>query len=437
MALTAAGVGSGLDIENIVTQLMELESRPLYILQDKEDELKTQLSAFGQLKSAISSFQTSMEGLASLDKFKLFSTTSSDEDVVTVSADSDAAKGTYDIDVTRLAQRHKIGSDALGDTDTFSGDLTITIGSDSLVINPAANTLEEIRDLINNDATNPGVTASIINVGSNQQRLVLTSDEEGYDQRLQFSGSIATSLNLATINKDASDVVLVDLTELDAAFSVDGYAVTSSSNNPTTVIDGLTFDFKQIGSSTVTVDRDTAGIVASVQSFVTAFNNLQTTTNNLRAGSLEADSTPLNVQNLVRGVFNTSPSGLTTTTFTSLSEIGISTDPKDGTLSLDSSKLESALNSDFNNVAELFGLENEGYATRLADLADSFLDTDGLIDSREDGINTRITYNQNQQTQLEYRLDLRETALRREYATLDSLIGSLQTTSSYLASALA
>ncbi|MGD2119542.1 MAG: flagellar filament capping protein FliD [Chromatiales bacterium] len=436
MALTAAGVGSGLDVENIVSQLMQLESRPLYLLQDKEDELKAQLSAYGQLKSALSTFQTSMEALGTIDKFKLFSTTSSDEDVVTVTADSAAAKGTYDIEVTRLAQRHKVGSDAVADTDTFTGDLTITIGSDSLVINPAGNTLEEIRDLINNDETNPGVTASIINVGSNQQRLVLTSDEEGYEKRLQFSGSIATSLNLATINTDASDVVLADLMELDAAFSVDGYAVTSASNNPTSVIDGLTFDFKQLGTSTVTVNRDTDGIVATVQSFISAFNNLQTTTDSLLDSSLEADSTPLSMQNLIRGVFNTAPSGLTTSTYTSLAEIGISTDAKTGTLSLDSTKLEAALTSDFNNVAELFGLEDEGYAARLASLAESFLDADGLIDSREDGINARIKYNQNQQTQMEYRLDLKETSLRREFATLDSLIGSLQSTSSYLASAL-
>ncbi len=109
MAITAGGVGSGLDVNGIVTQLMALERRPVNLLEAKGREYESQLSAYGRLRSAMSTFQSAMEGLGSLDKFKAFSAVSSDEDILTATTTSDAAKGTYDIDISRLAQRHKDG----------------------------------------------------------------------------------------------------------------------------------------------------------------------------------------------------------------------------------------------------------------------------------------------------------------------------------------
>lgn len=440
MALTAAGVGSGLDVESIVSQLMRLEQRPLSRLQSQESDYRAQLSAYGRLKSSLSSFQTAMQELSSMDKFKVFSTSSSDEDVLTATADSDAAAGIYSLEVTRLAQNHKMGSAEYADTDLIGGggtdSLDIAIGSDSFSIDlSTAKTLSAIRDEINSATDNPGVTATIINTGAGTQRLVLTSDESGYEKRLQVTESISSNpLNLTTINTDQlGNPMLTDLQqqELDAAFTIDGYDITASSNNVSGVVDGITLNLKQVGSANLTLERNTESIEKSVQSFVDAYNKVVNTVRELRAGDLEADRTTLSVMNQLRNVLNTAPVGLTGS-YSALSQIGIATDPKVGTLSLNSSDLAEALDSDFQSVAELFAHDDQGVAFRFDALVEGLLDSEGIIDAREEGINARIDSLETQQSNWEYRLEMREKTLRARFSALDALVGQMQSTSSFL-----
>ena len=439
MAITAAGVGSGLDVESIVSQLMSLERRPLVALQQRESDTRAQISAYGTLKSAVSSFQDAMKDLSSLDKFRVFQTTSSDDKVMTASADSDAANGLYSLDVTRLAQNHKMGSDEHADTATFGGGagdaLTLTVGTDSTTIDlSTAQTLSQVRDAINAASDNPGVTATILNTGSGNQRLILTADESGYDKRVQLSygGAVgAGTFNFATTNQDNVGATLTDLTQLDAAYSIDGFSLTSASNNISSAIDGLSIELKGLGSATLNVTRDSDSIKASVDAFVEAYNNVFTTIDSLQAGDLRGDSTMVSIERLMRGVLNTSASGLTGT-YSALSEIGITTNRDTGLLQLDSSDLTTALDTDFAGVAQVFANDDQGYAFRFQAIADSILEDDGLIDAREDGLNSRVSTLEDGQADLERRLEQREIALRREYAALDQLVGSLQSTSSFL-----
>ncbi|NNJ92430.1 MAG: flagellar filament capping protein FliD [Gammaproteobacteria bacterium] len=452
MAISAAGVGSGLDINGIVSQLMALERQPINKLESNIRGYESQLSAYGKISSALSSFETAMEGLGSLDKFKVYSAISSDEDVLSASTTSEAAKGTYDIEISRLAQRHKMASDESADTATFTGDLTVTIGADSLTINPAGKTLEEIRDLINNDTDNPGVTASIINVDTGQQRLVLTSEEEGFDNRLQLSGSIATSLNLASINQVAvvggggpggggppggggGDEItyetITDLADLDASFSVDGFDITSASNQASSVIDGITFELKSLGTATLNIDRDTDEIEKSVEEFVEAYNNLYSTLNDVSNDELQSDSTVRSIQSAIRNVYNSNPVGLTGT-FSALIQVGLNTDSKTGELSLDSSDLQNALDLDFQSVADLFANDDQGMAFRLGEIAGQFLDNNGIVKNREENLQSRIDDAEDDIFSLEARMELKEAALRSKFASLDSLIGSMQGTMSFV-----
>ena len=133
----------------------------------------------------------------------------------------------------------------------------------------------------------------------------------------------------------------------------------------------------------------------------------------------------------MRNVINTAPVGLTGT-FTSLSELGIKTNAESGDLELDSTEFSDALDTDFASVSELFAHDDQGFAFRFDALADEFLDTDGVIDSREDGLNDRIRDYRDDQSDMERRLELKEKALRSQYAALDSLVGSLQNTGSFL-----
>lgn len=444
MAITAAGVGSGLDIETIVSQLMTLERQPLVNLQSRESATNAQLSAYGRIKSAVSSFQDAMQELSTEDKFKIFTATSSDEGVLTAETTSSAAAGIYNLTVDRLAQNHKMGSDEFADTATVGGAdaadaLTIDINGESFSIDlyngGDGMTLSQVRDAINSAEDNSGVTATILNTGGGNQRLVLTSDESGYDERLQLSygGTIdAATFNFTTSNYDA-DIgdSMVDLSKLDAAFTIDGFDLTASSNSVSGVMDGITFDLNTTGSVTLNVERDTASIEESAQSFVDSYNSILSELNSASLGVLSGDSTLRSIAGQMRNVLNTSPVGLSGI-YSALSEVGIKTNAETGDLELDSSEFSNALDNDFASVAELFANDDQGFAFRFEALANSFLDTDGIIDSREEGLNDRIDGYQDAQADMERRLGLKEKALRSQYAALDSLVGSLQNTSAFL-----
>jgi flagellar hook-associated protein 2 len=160
MAITAAGVGSGLDIENIVSQLMSLERRPLVALQQKTRAAESEISALGTFKSQLSTFQDAMEELSSLDEFRKFASSSTDEDVLTATADGDAAAGNFSVEITRLAQNNRYASQEFASGATVGGGasdgLTLTVDGESVTIDlSTAQTPSQIRDAINNADDNP------------------------------------------------------------------------------------------------------------------------------------------------------------------------------------------------------------------------------------------------------------------------------------------
>jgi len=197
------------------------------------------------------------------------------------------------------------------------------------------------------------------------------------------------------------------------------------------VMDGITFDLKKTGSVTLNVERDTDSIKESAQSFVDAYNEVLSTLDRFGQGALSGDSTLRSIASQMRNVLNTAPTSLNTN-LSALSEVGIKTNAETGKLELNSTEFSDALDADFAGVSELFSNDNQGYAFRFDAMADSMLDVDGLIDSREDGLQERISGYQDAQADFERRLELKERALRSQYAALDSLVGSLQNTSAFL-----
>ena len=431
MALSAGGIGSGLDVAGIVSQLMTLERRPLDLLQAQEVTLEAQLSAYGQLKSSLSGFQDAMEGLSSLDKFKVFSAASSDESEFTATTNSSAAAGTYTINVTRLAESHKMTTDGAGYS-AETGSLEISVGATafSVTIDGTNNSLSGIRDAINDASDNAGVTATIVNDGTSDH-LVLTSNDSGNADALTItSGTVADALNLTTIAGQNTSL-------LDAALTIDGIAVTSASNS-VTAIDGITLNLKgELGvDKTLTVTRDTSAVKDSVQSFIDAYNGLRSTISTLHAedATLEGDSALLGIERMIRNEINTVASGLN---YSYLSDLGITTNATTGDLELDTTDLDTELTNDFSGVADFFANNSEGVAYRLDVLATSLLATDGLIDSREDGINSTIDSVQDRQVSVEYRLELTEQRYLAQFGALDLLVSQLQSTSDYLTQQLA
>ncbi len=440
--LSAAGIGSGLDINGIISQLMALERRPLDALIQKQNQVDAQISAIGQLKSALSAFQDAAARLADPAQLQAFSASSSDTAVFTASSGSNAAQGSYSIVVNNLASAQKDASSQYADATSSiggTGTLTITVGGNSmnLTIDATNNNLSAIADAINTAADNPGVSATIINE-SGGSRLILTSRETG-----AANGFTVTVNDDDGVNNDASGLSRLFYvgtgndqyarslaTAQDASLTVDGFAVTSASNTVTGVIQDVTINLEGTGSATLEIQPDQQATIDLVQEFVDQYNSLFDLLGSLREGPLGNDSTLRLVERQIRSVLNTG-ANIAGNPYTHLNMIGISVD-RYGEMSLDSSRLTQVMNEDPNYVTGLLADSNEGFAVRMQQTVDLMVQSGGLLDQRTDGLNSRLDSLQRSQERMEYRLTVIEANYRAEFAALDALLASMQGTSSFL-----
>ena len=434
--ITSPGIGSGLDVGAIVDQLMAIERGPLNKLEADKQNLQTGISVLGQLKSTLGSFQDSLSALKSLNAFEVYKAESSDEGAFTATTDSNAAIGFSSIEVKALAEAHKMGSVAIADTDSTTlggvGDqVTLTVNGNAFSVSAGGLTLSALRDAINDAADNTGVSATIISENSTSHRLVLTSNETGDANAigLSFTGSLGTDLGLANINTPG---------QLDAEVLVDGlYTITRPGNTIDDAITGVTLNLEGISTSAgeLSITRDIEGVTTSVQAFVDAFNDLRTTMKSMAGSDSALDSTLRSIESQMRSVFNTPPGGVTTS-FSYLTEAGVSFQ-RDGSLSLDSTDMETAINNDFAGFAALFASDPEGYLFRLDNTVNQFIEFDGLLDTRKNSLNDRVRSVDDRIFDMQFRLEIREKALLDQFNTLDTLMGQLQGTSAFLTQQLA
>ncbi len=382
MALSTPGIGSGLDVNSIVSQLMAVERQPLTDLDKKEASYQAKLSAYGNLKSALSSFQGTVSALNSPSKYTALSATAGDSTILSAQAFSTASPSAHMVEVTQLAQAQTLKTtfQATNVTDPVGvGTLTFyagtydsvgntftsnpSVGAQTVTIDSAHNSLSGVRDAIN--AANIGVSASIVNDGTSN-RLLLTSKSSGAANSMKITVSDPTSSGLAA-NMTYDPTGVKSLTETvqakDAKLLVDGISITSASNSVSGAIQGVSLSLTKtnVGSpTTLTVARDPSGISTMVSDFVKGYNDLAKTIKDLssydaqtqKGGVLLGDSAVRSIQSQMRAVLNTAVKDLNGSQ-TSLSSIGVSFQ-KDGTLTLDNSKLSSAISSDPVNVAGLF-----------------------------------------------------------------------------------
>jgi len=441
--LSAAGITSGLDVDSIVSQLMALERRPLNLLQQKKDTIDTRISAYGDLKSSLSTFQDAMKKLSSPEALKIYNATSGSDAVYTASATNTAAASTYSIEVLRLAERHKFASRELLDTDTIGGKnndaLEIQVGTDPANILTVdlstAKTLGDIKDAINNSTANPGVSATIVFGNSGNQKLVITASDSGSANALtlSYAGKVkAGDFGFQEVNNISGNTAL-----LDAEVSVDGYSITRGNNTIDDVITGVTIDLHSADPGFVyglDIARDTAAVTDNVQAFADAYNEVKSAVDKLRADELATDSLLFSVERGLRNIMNAPASGLPSG-LSYLGEIGVSFS-RDGVLTVDKTKVESALTNNFNAVSELFSTTGQGFANRLDTLVDGWLASDGLIDGRTDSLDGNKRLLEKREESLEYRMSQIERRLFAQFSQLDTLLGSLQTTSAFLSQSL-
>ena len=393
MGITAPGAGSNLDVNSIVSQLMAVERRPLDLLAQREADYQAKLSAFGTLKGALSAFQSVMQGLSDPAKFQAVKAGAADDSILNATANGKgkAVPGSYSVEVQQLAQQQKVRSDGFASLSSAVGSGTLTIqygtydsgnntfslnsakAAQTITVDPSNSTLTGVRDAIN--AANAGVSATIINDGASN-RLVLTAKDTGAANSLRITvsdddGTNIDSSGLSQLSFDPTATAGVgrNLTQVqaaqDAKLQIDGIGVSKPSNTITDAIEGLTLNLLKTNTgspTTLDVARDSAGVKTSVETFVKAFNSINQTLKDLggynsatkKGGILQGDSTALSIQRGIRSALTTAV-GQIAGGFTSLSQIGVAFQ-KDGTLALDSTRLQAAMDSGFDQIGGLLAM---------------------------------------------------------------------------------
>jgi len=384
--ISASGLGSGLDINGIVNQLMTLERKPLTALDSKEAGYQSKLSAYGSLKSSLSSLQSAMDALASPARFSAVKAALSDSSLSALTADPAIAKpGSYSVEIQTLARAQKLKSTSFESVNDNVGSGTVTIqfgtyanggftlnpdkAAKQIIIADDNSSLAAVRDAIN--SADAGVTASIINDGTGN-RLILGSQDTGLSNALRISvsdsdGQHTDTSGLSRLSFDASTGGTQNMTQSVAAQNatliVDGVTVSKASDIISDVIDGVTLRLSKAspGSPAIlSITRDTSTATASVANFVNAFNATYGTVKTLGAynpetrvaGVLQGDATLRSMQTRLRDLINT-PLTLPVGGLTSLSDAGIAFQ-KDGSLTLDNNRLQKVLADPEKNIASLF-----------------------------------------------------------------------------------
>lgn len=441
--ITSAGVGSGIDIERIIQVLIDAERAPKEAsLRRNEQRVESTLSAIGQLSSALSTLDEALNSLNSIADFRISSAISSDEDVLTAVTNEETSSGSFEIDVTKLAQGSRLESLANTFTDVTDtvgqGTLTFTAGTQTFNVDvQATDSLETIRDNINSNSENFGVNANIIN-GSNGPILV-------------FSSSVTGDANtLVVSNNDASlDSISTSMSTVQAAGSatiqIDGITVTSDSNTFTNAIQDATFTVYQetaVGSPiTLDIDLDKDGIKEAINSFIDAVNDFQSTAQKLGAssenatGALAGDVTLRLLTQQVVTTLQDSVSGLTGD-YTSLNSIGITFD-EFGKLSLDETAIDKVLDTNFDAISDIFATTDTGVSLKIQDLVDNYISSGGILDIRESSLNDQKRRLETDRLNFDYRISQLETQLRNKFGAMDALVAQFNNTSSFLSAQLA
>lgn len=471
------GVGSGLDLSSLLDQLTQSEQAPLQAIQDEETSYQTKLSAYGQLKNALTVFQSAAGKLGQPDFFNATKISSSSTDVLSATSTTGAAPGTYSVNVTALAQAQSLVGAGQAKEDAAIGTGTIhidfgtisggTLDTDStsatygkytgatfaakdgstgvdINIDSTHGTLEGVRDAIN--AANAGVTATILNDGSGSPyRLVLTSNDTGQanSMRISVTGDSTGALAGLVANDPAGTQNMEQtVAARDAKLSVNNIDIQSASND-VSAIQGLSLSLSQTGTSVVSVQRDNTAIQDGIQAFVTAYNSLQSTATSLsafdptaaqgqQAAPLTGDGVLRNIQTQLRSALNM-PEGGGQDAFTMLSQVGVSFQ-NDGTLSLDTNKLSSAMNSNMAGVAALFSNSDgkTGYGNEISSLVANMTGTDGELSSATDGINSTLKDLSAQYDSTQTTINDTIANYRQEFTQLDTIMAQMKNTSTYL-----
>ncbi|EIS19526.1 flagellar filament capping protein FliD [Yersinia pestis] len=458
-SISALGTGSGLDLNTLLSQLSAAEQTRLTPLTTQQTSYKSKLTAYGVLQSALAKLETASTALKKADTLNSTAVSGSNS-AFSATTDSAASAGTYSIEVTNLAKAQSLlsadvpsATDKLGSSDA-TRTITITQPGQKepmkISLTSEQTSLTGIRDAINKQEGS--VNASIMKADDNTYYLALTSKDTGTQSEMTISvagdETLNNFLNYTPSSTGGSGALTQKVKAEDATLSVNGVSITRQSNTITDAPQGVTINLKAVtkegAPEQLTIVRDNTATKAAIQSFVDAYNSLQTTFGSLTKytvvetgqdqstsnGALVGDGTLRSIQTQLKSQLASSQSGDLKT----LASIGITQD-LDGKLVINADKLNTALTDKPNSVTAFFVGDGEttGFATQTEKLLNTALDTTlGTLKPATDGINTSL---KNLDKQIAATTASIETAIERyktQFTQLDKLMTSMNSTASFL-----
>jgi flagellar hook-associated protein 2 len=445
-SISSLGVGSGLDLESMVTKLMAAERTPIDALTAKISSTQTKISLFGTLNTKLASLQSAADTLQFPSRLAATKVSSGDSSIVTATSSFGAAAGSYGIEVTQLASAQKSFTQEYQAGTTFSpGSLNFTVaGTPAAAIDlntpgQTSYTMEEVRDKINDAKI--GVTATVVNTAGGGQRMILTGDKSGTANSFSLTSGLTASggqSNLDGANFDLATVGLARTDAQDGQIKIDGIEVTSSSNVFTNIA-GLSITANKLSSAGVStslkVETDNDKIVTAVKAFIEAYNAVSSTikTNSAydsaskKAQPLNGDFAARSISSALSNTRTTIPSELSAASFKTLSDLGVSVS-QTGQLTLDETKLRQAVSQSPSDALTTL----QAYGKSFSDSVGGMLDAGGVLNKRVSSLNDAVKIYQDNQASLEIRMGAIEKRYRAQFTAMDILVSKFNSTSSSL-----
>ncbi|AKG36566.1 flagellar filament capping protein FliD [Paenibacillus durus] len=486
MGVSISGLASGFDSAAYIKAVMNQEKVPVTKLETKKENVTKYQGLFNTLKTKVSALKDAAFSLSDISAFKVNSATSSDTTKLTVTAGDTALAGDYSLNVTSLAKASVYQSKASTAMSGLAGEkIQLKISTTEVKeITLTGATVDEILTNLAKDInreSGAGMTASIVQSGPGEKRLVLTSKETGTENAISFMDPLATnadgSLTAASVtaleSTDSHPVITMSSTlkaalgydlpdaeaqqAADAKMTINGVDVTSSSNKVESAIPGVTLQLTDIGSSTVKVSQDADKISDKVDAFVKAYNDVVTIIrNNTKKSEKNSDGSlsltlmgdPMlrDLQSQLNDWMNTlvgSSNG-----FKLLSDAGLEVDKgvtsatlMTGTITFDKDQFKAKLAENSDMLSKMFtgsiakGDANDGLGTLFTNNLKVWTDSvNGLITSKIKGYDSEISFLGDQINSMNDRLAMKEQQLQRQYTNLEVVMSQLNSQKTWMTS---
>jgi flagellar hook-associated protein 2 len=439
MSTFTGGLVSGIDTGAMISSLVAAAAKPLDVIKNQKATAQDRKDAYDTLGSRLDALGTALASLDTLEEFRSVTGTTSDDSALGITVGGDAVVGRFSIKVDQLAAAAMSVSDGFASRtatgEVATGTLKITVGDTAteITVGTSQSSLDGLAKAINEQVD--GVTAYVMETGdaTKPYRLVISGDDTGAEN----------AVSIDTSGLDGSTGTIPTMTEVtaaqDAKLEVNGITITSSQNEVSGAIQGVTFNAREVTSSPVTVNvaRDTATMTTKMKAVVTAYNSIMSyirgqksynPDENIRGafvGESQPNSVMQRMQSMMASTFTATGS------LSTLSSIGITTE-QDGDIALDEDVLHTALTSDFEDVVSLFTTESTGVAASLTTMIEGFTGDTGTVTGRSNSLATQLDTFDERISAFQDKLDSYRSRMEKQFTNMEIAMSRFQNAQSQL-----